>query len=40
MKKINNIVWLFFISLFFVACFEDDNKYDYAEWCLSLITKP
>lgn len=31
MKKINNIVWLFFISLFFVACFEDDNKYDYAE---------
>lgn len=31
MKKINNIVWLFFMSMFCVACFEDDNEYDYAE---------
>ena len=31
MKNINNIVWLFFMSLFCVACFEDDNKYDYME---------
>ena len=30
MKNIN-IVWLFLMSLFLVACFEDDNKYDYTE---------
>ena len=31
MKQINKMIWLFLVSLLPIACFEDDNKYEYVK---------
>ena len=31
MKQINRMIWLFLVSLLPIACFEDDNKYEYVK---------